>query len=29
VDGDSAEGKVLRDGLIQPGDVITVFERQF
>jgi polysaccharide biosynthesis/export protein len=29
VDGDSVEGKVLRDGLIQPGDVITVFERKF
>lgn len=29
VDGDSAEGKVRRDGLIQPGDVITVFERRF
>jgi polysaccharide export outer membrane protein len=29
VDGDSAEGKVLRDGSIQPGDVITVFERKF
>jgi polysaccharide export outer membrane protein len=29
VDGDSAEGKVPRDGLIQPGDVVTVFERKF
>jgi polysaccharide biosynthesis/export protein len=29
VDGDSAEGKVSRDGVIQPGDVITVFERKF
>jgi polysaccharide export outer membrane protein len=29
VDGDSAEGKVSRDGLIQPGDVVTVFERKF
>jgi polysaccharide biosynthesis/export protein len=29
VDGDSVEGKVLREGLIQPGDVITVFERKF
>ncbi len=28
-DGDSAEGKVSRDGPIQPGDVITVFERKF
>jgi polysaccharide biosynthesis/export protein len=28
-DGDSVDGKVLRDGLIQPGDVITVFERKF
>jgi hypothetical protein len=29
VDGDSVEGKLLRDGLIQPGDVVTVFERKF
>jgi polysaccharide export outer membrane protein len=29
VGGDSAEGKVSRDGLIQPGDVISVFERKF
>jgi polysaccharide biosynthesis/export protein len=29
VDGDSVEGKVSREGLIQPGDVITVFERKF
>jgi polysaccharide export outer membrane protein len=29
VDGDSAEGKISRDGGIQPGDVITVFERKF
>jgi polysaccharide export outer membrane protein len=28
-DGDSVEGKVLRDGVIQPGDVITMFERKF
>ena len=28
-DGDSVEGKLLRDGLIQPGDVVTVFERKF
>lgn len=28
-DGDLAEGKVSRDGPIQPGDVITVFERKF
>src|SRR5258708_5956631 len=27
VDGDSAEGKVQRNGLIQPGDVITVLAR--
>ena len=29
VDGDSVEGKVMRDGPIEPGDVITVFERKF
>ncbi len=29
VDGDSVEGKALRQALVQPGDVITVFERQF
>jgi polysaccharide export outer membrane protein len=29
MDGDSVEGKVLRDGLVQPGDVVTVFERKY
>lgn len=29
VDGDSVEGKVMRDGPVEPGDVITVFERKF
>jgi polysaccharide biosynthesis/export protein len=29
VDGDSIEGKASRKALIQPGDVITVFERKF
>jgi polysaccharide biosynthesis/export protein len=28
-DSDSVEGKVSREGLVQPGDVITVFERKF
>ncbi len=29
VDGDSVEGKASRQALVQPGDVITVFERRF
>jgi polysaccharide export outer membrane protein len=29
VDGDSLEGKALRQAPVQPGDVITVFERKF
>jgi polysaccharide biosynthesis/export protein len=29
VDSDSVEGKVSREELVQPGDVITVFERKF
>ena len=29
VDGDSVEGKASRQALVQPGDVITVFERKF
>ena len=29
VEGDSVEGKVSRQALVQPGDVITVFERRF
>ncbi len=29
VDGQPMEGKVLRQNYIQPGDVITVFERRF
>jgi polysaccharide export outer membrane protein len=29
VDGDSLEGKASRQALVQPGDVITVFERKF
>ena len=29
VDGDSVEGKASRRALVQPGDVITVFERKF
>ena len=28
-DGDSFEGKVLRQSAVRPGDVITVFERRF
>ena len=28
-DGDSTEGKASRQALVQPGDVITVFERRF
>ena len=29
VDGDSVEGKASRQAPVQPGDVITVFERKF
>jgi len=29
VDGESVEGKVSRQAFVQPGDVITVFERRF
>lgn len=29
VEGDSLEGKASRQALVQPGDVITVFERKF
>jgi polysaccharide export outer membrane protein len=29
VEGDSVEGKAPRQALVQPGDVITVFERKF
>ncbi len=29
VDGDQVEGKALRQALVRPGDVITVFERKF
>jgi polysaccharide biosynthesis/export protein len=29
VDGESVEGKASRQALVQPGDVITVFERRF
>jgi polysaccharide biosynthesis/export protein len=29
VDGDSVEGKVSRQAFLQPGDVVTVFERHF
>jgi polysaccharide export outer membrane protein len=29
VDGESVEGKAARQALVQPGDVITVFERRF
>ncbi len=29
MDGDSVEGKVSRQAFMQPGDVITVFERRF
>jgi polysaccharide export outer membrane protein len=28
-DGESVEGKASRQALVQPGDVITVFERSF
>jgi polysaccharide export outer membrane protein len=29
VGGDSVEGKASRQAFVQPGDVITVFERKF
>ena len=29
LDGVAVEGKAVRQGFVQPGDVITVFERRF